>query len=282
MPSRENSKLPVFATQLPPLVTSRFWNDPDDPDAVRVWADALVEQGDVRGEFIQLSTLDQPTAKQVARREALRKKLGGQLVGPARPFLRSWRLGRFGLVSSIVTEAKLFVPGFELIAQLHPRLTATVTALRTKPLIEQFSKLALARIHYLIVDWTGLTDSSLTLIAPAFEGVKNLSLAFNDFTRAGLEALAPHATSLESLALGSLKQREQGDSIGSGWVDALTSHEGFANLRSVTLCDYHSPLSEPLLRRLRAMPKMKYVGVDSPLYLLETLEAAKSGAMAGP
>lgn len=273
---------PTFAAQLPPLAASRFWENPDDLDALRVWADALVEQGDVRGEFLQLATLEHATAEQVERKAALQKKLGGQLVGPARPFLRSWQFGSFGLVQSIVTEAKLFVPGFELIAQLHPRLTASVTALRKKPLIEQFAALPLKRIHYLIIDWTGLTDDGLLAIAPALEGVKNLSLAFNDLTRAGLDALAAHATSLESLALGtSLNQREHGDTIGVGWIDSLTSNAGFSNLRSVTLYNYHSRPTEAQLARLRAMPKMKYVGVGSPLYHLEELEAAKVGAQKG-
>lgn len=271
---------PTFAAQVPPLAASRFWENPDDLDALRVWADALVEQGDVRGEFLQLATLEHPSAEQRERQAALRKKLGGQLVGPARPFLRSWQFGAFGLVQSVVTEAKLFVPGFELIAQLHPRLTASVTALRKKPLIEQFAALPLKRIHYLIIDWTGLTDDGLRAIAPALEGVKNLSLAFNDVTRAGLDALAAHATSLESLALGtSLKQREQGDTIGVGWVDSLTSNAGFSNLRSVTIYNYHSRPTEAQLDRLRAMPKMKFVRVGSPLYQLETLEAAKAGSL---
>lgn len=273
---------PVFAAQLPPLAASRFWENPDDLDALRVWADALVEQGDVRGEFLQLATLEHSSQEQQARQAALQKKLGGQLVGPARPFLRSWQFGAFGLVQSIVTEAKLFVPGFELVAQLHPRLTASVTALRKKPLIEQFAALPLERIHYLIIDWTGLTDDGLRAIAPALEGVKNLSLAFNDVTRAGLDALAVHATSLESLALGtSLNQREQGDTIGIGWIDSLTSHPGFSNLRSVTLYNYHSRPPEEQLGRLRAMPKMKYVGVGSPLYQLDRLQAAKAGSLKG-
>lgn len=273
---------PTFGAQLPPLAASRFWENPDDLDALRVWADALVEQGDVRGEFFQLATLEHPTEEQQAQKAALQKRLGGQLVGPARPFLRSWQFGALGLVQSIVTEAKLFVPAFELIAQLHPRLTASVTALRKKPLVEQLAALPLKRIHYLLIEWTGLTDDTLRTIAPALEGVKNLSLAFNDLTRGGLDALAVHATSLESLALGtSLKQREHGATIGVGWVDSLTSNAGFSNLRSVTLYNYHSRPADEQLDRLRSMPKMKHVGVGSPLYQLEKLEAAKTGAMAG-
>lgn len=269
---------PTYATRAPALATSRFWKDPDDPNAVRVWADALSEEGDVRGEFIQLSALDAPSPEQEKRRATLFESLGGKLIGPARPFLRSWRFGRFGLVTFIVTEAKLFVPGFELIAQLHPRLTATVTALRAKPLIADVAKLPLHRIHYLLLEWTGLTDAALTMLAPALKGVRNLSLAFNDVTAAGLAALAPYASSLESLALGtSLKQREHGDTIGAGWVETLTGNAAFAGLRSVTLYNYHSQPSEAQLDRLRAMPNMKHVGVGQPLYDLGTLEAAKAG-----
>lgn len=274
------SAAPTYAKHAPALASSQFWERPDDPSAVQVWADALVEEGDVRGEFLQLSTLSQPTPAQTARLETMHKQLGGKLVGPARPFLRSWRFGAFGLVESIVTEAKLFVPGFEAIAQLHPRLSATVTALRTKPLIAEMAKLPLARIHYLLLEWTGLTDDTLRVLAPALEGVKNLSLAFNDLTAEGLAALAPLASSLESLALGtSLKQRDRGDPIVAGWVEVLTSLPGFAGLRSVTMYNYQSRPPDAQLERLRAMPKMKFVGVGSPLYQLSQLEQAKAGQL---
>ncbi len=274
--------VPTYATNAPALASSQFWERPNDPSAVQVWADALVEEGDVRGEFLQLSTLSHPTPEQEARLATMRKKLGGQLVGPARPFLRTWRFGTFGLVDSITTEAKLFVPGFELIAQLHPRLHASVTALRTKPLIAAVSQLALARIHWLQLEWTGMSDETLAVLAPALQGVVNLSLAFNDVTQEGLLALAPFAASLESLSLGtSLAQREAGDRIGAGWVDVLTSHAGFANLRCVTIYNYHSRPSDAQLARLRAMPQMKYVGVGSPFTQLSRLEQAKAGTLDG-
>lgn len=62
-------------------------------------------------------------------------------------------------------------------------------------------------------------------------------------------------------------------------VDSLTSNAGFSNLRSVTIYNYHSRPTEAQLYRLRAMPKMKFVRVGSPLYQLETLEAAKAGSL---
>src|SRR4051812_11988356 len=134
-----------------------YWQNPDDLNALRVWADSLSEQGDPRGEFIQLSVLESPEAKQVARRVALKNKLGGKLVGPARPFLRTWQFGPEGLVTSVVTEAPKLIEGFEEIASLHPRLMASITAVRTAATLAQLSKLALHRICFLLIEWNSLT-----------------------------------------------------------------------------------------------------------------------------
>ncbi|MBK7864253.1 MAG: hypothetical protein IPJ65_37775 [Archangiaceae bacterium] len=259
--------------------------DPNDARALRVWADVLLRAGDLRGELVQLSSLTKPTAAQTRRLEVLRTEHGGALVGPARPYLRSWTFGQGGLVASVVTEARLFVEGFEEIVALHPRLHVTVTALRTPAMIDHFARLPLSRVHYLSLEWTKVTDATLSRLAPALEGVKNLSLAFNEVTAAGLSALAPHAAGLEFLGLGtSIKQRANGDVVGRGWVDCLCATPAFHNLRAVTMYNYHSPPSEADLERLLQLPRIKHIGLGTPYPLdrLDLLKAQEAATIARP
>jgi len=92
-----------------PAVVARLfeqhWQHPDDKAVLRVWADALAERGDPRGEFIQLCLIEHPTDAQREARVALQKKAGGKLVGPARELLREWRFGPDGLVEAVRAEA---------------------------------------------------------------------------------------------------------------------------------------------------------------------------------
>jgi uncharacterized protein (TIGR02996 family) len=255
-----------------------FWPNPEKLDALRVWADFLNEQGDPRGEFIQLSVLEAPTPEQRARCLSLKKRLGGKLVGPARPFLRTWVFGGQGLVTSVVCEAPLFIEGFDHICHLNPRLTAAVTAVRKQDTLEKMGTLALHRIQSLILEWNALTDAGLIQIGPALEGVKNLSLAFNQITGAGLRAIAPYVADLEYLALGtSLKQREDGAAIGNGWVDALCDMPAFHNLRAVHLFNYTANPTPERAKRLLKLPRMKSVTFGEPAYLLADVEARKRG-----
>jgi hypothetical protein len=62
----------------------------------------------------------------------VQKKYGGKLVGPARAYLREWVFDEHGLVLSATCEADRFIAGFDLIAQLHPRIKVSVTSLRKK------------------------------------------------------------------------------------------------------------------------------------------------------
>lgn len=256
---------------------TELWTNPDDPAELRVWADMLLERGDVRGELVHLSLLAERDEAQQARYQAIRNLHGAKIVGPARPYLRTWIIGDQGLVTSVTTEAKLFVEGFELIRQLHPRLQITVTAMRTKPLIARMATLPLGRIHYLLLEWTGMTDATLAALGPALRGIRNLSLAFNDVTAKGLRVLAPHVETLEYLALGtSLKQRADGVAIGNGWIDVLCELPAFHNLRALTLFNYASPPTPQNKARLAALPKLASITYKQPHYSLGDLERAKT------
>jgi uncharacterized protein (TIGR02996 family) len=256
------------------MLPQKFWEHPEDATSLLVWADALLEAGDIRGEYISLK-LAPPTPETMKKISALEKKRG-LLVGPARPFLRSWTFDGHGLVDTITTETKLFLQGFEHISQLHPRLRAQVTALRKKSDMQRLAQCALSKIHYLLLEWTGLEDASLAILAPSFSGIKNLSLAFNQITALGLNALASHASSLEYLALGtSLAQQANGGAIGDAWVHALCENSAFHGLRAVTIHNYQRPPAPHLLEQLKRLPNMNYVGLGSPVYSLAELEKLK-------
>lgn len=249
-----------------------YWAHPS-PEALRVWADALGEAGDPRGEFLQLSALEAPTPAQEARRATMLRQLGGKLVGPARPFLRTWQFGPDGLVSWAETESGKFVEGFDLIARLNPRLRLAVTALRKKPVRAQVARLPLRRIHYLRLEWSALDDAAVAVLAPGFAGVKHLSLAFNDLTAEGVNAIAPYAQALEYLALGtSTRQMVDGGAIGDGWARVLVEAPGFAGLRHVSLFNYQRPPTTALLDALRVKPGLRGVHLGEPVYDLASLE----------
>lgn len=232
-----------------------FWKNPDDLTALKVWADALIERGDVRGEFIHLSLLEDPTEEQYERSRSMLKKLGGKLVGPARAYVRTWDFDQHGLVRSVNAEAPRVVEGFDVIAALHPRLKLSVTSLRTKTMavIAELCKHPLGQLHTLDLSSNGLSDNACAALAPGLEGLKRLDLSHNDVTRQGLEAMAPHLKRLERLALNcSMAQlnAQQGVSVLAGWVEALTSPGLFPSLRVLALPGgYRMPQLTPADRK---------------------------------
>ncbi|MGC4113239.1 MAG: aminotransferase class I/II-fold pyridoxal phosphate-dependent enzyme [Myxococcales bacterium] len=260
-----------------------FWKNPDDLDALRVFADLLLEKGDPRGEYLQLSLLESPTDEQIEKSGALRKKLGGKLVGPAREFLRNYQFGQDGLPSWVTCEAPRFIEGFEQIRWIHPRLTVEITSLRKKTLatIAELVALPLREIGYLRVEANGLSDKAAVALAPGLAGVKNLSLEGNDLTGEGLRGMAPHLTDLEFLGLGtSMAQFSERPQVVAGWVEALCQPGAFPNLRALHLRGGYSGvrLEDAQRKRLEALPKMKLVVVnDYPAYDFKTVEGWKRG-----
>jgi len=220
-PRKRSSEKPTKATPAKPAADSavatrlfeQYWQNPDDKDVLRVWADALAEQGDPRGELVHLSLIAQPTDEQREARVALLKKAGGKLVGPAREFLREWSFGSDGLVEAARAEADKVAAGIEAIGRVHPHLVLTITSLKKKPVIEAFSKISLERIYF--VDFTSITGShggtplstrTLAAIAPALARVRHLALscrgyADDCFTPEGLLALGEACRALEVLAI---------------------------------------------------------------------------------
>jgi uncharacterized protein (TIGR02996 family) len=234
----------------------QFWDNPDDTATLRVWADAMSERGDPRGELVQLSLVDKPTDETRQKRVALQKKYGGKLVGPAREFLREWRLGRDGLVGAARCEADKLVAGFAAIATVHPRLVLTITSLKKKAVIDAFAKLSLAPIYY--VDFTAiigshggtqLSDKTLAAIAPAFRGVRHLALSCRGFanecfTPAGLTALGEHTDALELLWIDYFQARDETRITlprPDAYLEAMAKSKGFAKLKSLHFLDAKKP-----------------------------------------
>lgn len=182
-----------------------WWSNPDDPAALAVLADLWAQSGDPRGEFVQLSLIEEPTPDQTARRDALIKKHGGALVGPARPFLREWEFDRWGMVNVARCEADRLVEGIDEVVKVHPRLCLCVTSLKKQASIAAFAKISLAPLYFVgfsmgligSMGGSNLSDKALVGVAPAFRGVKRFALqargwAPECFSPSGLAAFADH------------------------------------------------------------------------------------------
>lgn len=222
-----------------------------------MWADALVDEGDPRGEYFQLCRLPKPTAAQSALRARLEKKLTKELLGDARQYLREWKFGPNGLVERARCEADKFVAGFSAIAALNPRLALAVTSVKKVTALKALAKLPLGRIHYL--DFSGtvlgtsgpsqLSDRHFQLLIPALSGVRNLGLSCvgsEVFSAASLKALGDAHVGLEFLSL--VHDREDGEL--EHYISAIVSSPGFETLKGL-----HLPLAHP--DRIRArLPKL--------------------------
>lgn len=225
---------------------SQYWANPDNKAPLHVLADLWLEQGDPRGEFVQLSLLESPTAAQLAKRKTMREKMSGKLVGPAKPHITAWHFGPDGLLESAITDAERWAAGRAEIENAHPRLALTVSVKKiggVKKLVEK----SLERVYWPMFG-TQLTDKKLALLAPALKQTRNLTLdgrAQEYFTAAGLANLADHLEALESLELIFLNGMEDDR---RPYIDVLANHPGFRKLKVLTLENAEPDEVEPLKR----------------------------------
>jgi uncharacterized protein (TIGR02996 family) len=204
------AKLPTSAKSA--ALWEQYWQKPSD-ELLRVYADALEQEGDPRGQFIQLS-LAGDTAKDQCG--VYQRKHGGELVGPAKWLLREVEFAENGLVEKARTELPKLVSGVGEINQLSPRLILTLTSIKTlkdAQALGAVSAAALGRIY--MIDFgmiTGsfggcqLNDKQLAAIAPAFAEVEHLQLSCRGaegkaFSPKGLRAFGKHATKLRYLSV---------------------------------------------------------------------------------
>ena len=64
-----------------PTLPDPYWQNPEQTADLSLWAAALSEQGDPRGPYVEMCL----AGASPDERTAVQKKLGGKLVGPARP-----------------------------------------------------------------------------------------------------------------------------------------------------------------------------------------------------
>src|SRR5450432_2087443 len=178
----------------------QYWREPDN-ELLRVYADALEQEGDPRGRFIQLSLADKRDEAGVWER-----KHGGNLVGAAKMFLRQWRFADNGTVESARTELPNLVNGLELINRVSPRLILELTSIRTLADARAFGKLSPSSLGkiYMLDFACAVTDSQLATMAPAFSELRHLSLTCRGkpktcFSPDGLRALGTRAPKLRFL-----------------------------------------------------------------------------------
>ncbi|MBC7861294.1 MAG: hypothetical protein H7Z39_21450 [Burkholderiaceae bacterium] len=266
---------------IPPPGAAAFWEHPDDVEALEVWADTLLERGDVRGEFIHLSLLSAPNLAQQARTRTLRGR-STALVGPAKPYLGAFSLGAKGLVTQASCSGRKLIDGFAHLAALNPRLALRVLSLRGEAQLAAVAALPLRAFRTLHLDGLRLGDAKLKVLAPALEGVANLSLSNNALSGDALSALRPYAGRLEALALGtSYSQNALGRSIVDAWAEALLDIEAFGALRVVSFHNHQAPPSSRQLERLRALPNLRRILLSLPITDPDELERLK-GAATGP
>lgn len=239
-----------------------IWQNPTDRDALRVYADWLIEQGGAtQGEYMQLRLLEAPTEEQQAKARKLRDKHRGAWLGAARPFVRSWSDSDEvpGFVDRVWCEAPKLVEGFEQVLTLGPRMTITVTSMRTnrRDTEKRLAALPLGRAHELDLSANDLGDAALGTLAPAMKGLTRLRLHQNVFTAKGLETLGTHIDTLKFL---SLQPKVGSREVADSFVRAVLSTPGFRSLEVLELPRLYSDPgpSAALLEELKAkLPKLK-------------------------
>ncbi len=169
--------------------------DPDDDATRLVYADWLLEQGDPRGEFIQVECevariehlpLENGEWAQIDRHRALRARAKRLLVThqkawllPFRPHLRQWRFAR-GFPDWVATTAQRFAAGGAQIAEHTPIRILHVEGFRAQRDITAFAE-ALARSPALI-GLRKVTLSSLP-VRTYFGDASRVSIALTESLR---------------------------------------------------------------------------------------------------
>lgn len=182
-----------------------IWRNPDDRDALRVYADWLAEQGSTRGEYIQLRCLDIPTHEQERTAGRLLKKDRGKWLGEARPFVLSWWDSKNppGFVSHVFCQPAKLIDGFDHIIKLGPRLIVCVISMHPhrRENEARLARLPLGELWGLSFSENNVDDDTLITLAPAMKGLRWLDIHCNDVTAKGLAALGASVDTLQYLGL---------------------------------------------------------------------------------
>lgn len=214
--------------------------DPDDDGARLVLADWLLEQGDPRGELIQIQCalagaggsqgLASLTRDElVAREKALLKKHQTSWLAPIRSFVRTWTWRR-GFVDGVVADAKAFLAGVDTIFSTTPLTHATWTALKP-PLLDALARaIPAGRLRSLDLGQQRISpEAARAFGSERFAGLRRLDVWGNPLGDEGAAALvAAHLDDLEELELATCKLTAAG-------VEALSRAAFFPRLRRLGL-----------------------------------------------
>jgi uncharacterized protein (TIGR02996 family) len=245
-----------------------IWKDPGDKEALRVYADWLAEQGaDTQAEYLQLRLLDAPTDEQLTKAQRLREKHRGQWLGGARQYVRSWTDASEppGFVERVWCEAQKLIPGFEHVLALGPRLTVSVTSMRTRrrDTEQKLAALPLGKLWKLDLRANDLDDTGLSTLAPAMAGLRHLNLDQNVFTAKGVQALGAHVSTLESLSMQPKLSSPQ--DVPDSYCQAVATTPGFEELKVLEvkgMWSVPSPSAAALKALKKARPKLEVIVGD--------------------
>ena len=212
----------------------QYYNDPD-PDLLRVYADALEEEGDPRGAFLQLCLTKQPTAAQRKAKDALLAKSKRQLAGPGSEYLREVTIGANGLVAHARTEIGQVLEHVDEISQVNPRLVLTITSLKTLKQAREVARVPLGGIYFVDFGVLSFSDDELVALAPALANVRHLQLPCRGtkaFTPDALRVLGRHLKQLRFLSIHfySTRTRKPAD-----YGRVIAEEPGFASLQGLEL-----------------------------------------------
>jgi len=212
-----------------------YRQNPDD-DVLRVYADALEQEGDLRGPFLQLCLTAKPTKEQMALKALLLKKTSKKVLGgPGAEHLREIELGPNGLVARARTELDKVLEHVDAIEAVNPRLVLTITSLRTLKQAKELAKVPLGGIHFVDLQTSSVNDQELETLAPALANVRHLNLPCRGtryFTPEGLRALGRHLKQLRYLTMEFYPRRGP---KASAYAGVIASSPGFATLRGLDL-----------------------------------------------
>jgi uncharacterized protein (TIGR02996 family) len=238
---------------------AKIWQDPEDRDALMVYADWLLQNGDAtRGEYMQLSLLSKPTAAQTKRRDALRKKHRGAWLGAARPFVYTWEESETspGFLAAVKCSTDKLAAGFEHIRALGPRLVVEINATAKTRDRATLASLPLGTLYGLSLadaDVFWLKDRTVRQLLPAFAGLRALKLCVYDDDSRGSFTVDTWRAVLDALPTLEEIDFMAESSTGDGYIEALLAHPLAPRLR--TLAFGHSQHLERKIRK--ACPKAK-------------------------
>jgi uncharacterized protein (TIGR02996 family) len=220
---------------------------PEDDDARLVYADYLLEQGDPRGEFIQIqirlggsawgargrrssNVLELTNEELIAREKSLLKRHQKAWLEPFRTAIRTW-IWKRGFVFSVEADGAKLLDGIETVLEHAPLERAVLTALKP-PLLAKLAKTrAIERLRDLRIAQNRIGPKTADVLhSPHFKNLRSLDLWGNPLGEEGGKMLgtAPHLGSLKVLDLSTCE-------LTPGAVDAISKAKYFPQLENLNL-----------------------------------------------